>query len=100
VGSGASEEQRQRARGRQFRFASLGLEFGAGIAGCTLLGYWIDRTFGTGHIGLLAGALIGCVGGMYHLVTQAIRLQKLAEQDARRQRAEEPHAGGRDQTDE
>lgn len=75
----ADEERRERereARGIQFRFAGLAFEFGAGVAGCVLLGYWIDRTFGTANKGVIAGALIGCVGGMYHLTTQAIRVQR------------------------
>lgn len=65
-----------RARSEQFRYASLAFEFGAGIAGCVLLGFWIDYSFGTGHIGVIVGALLGCVGGMYHLITQATRIER------------------------
>ena len=41
------ERTDERQRSLQFRVAGLGLEFGAGIAGCVLFGYWVDRTFGT-----------------------------------------------------
>ena len=41
------------------RLAGVGLEFAAAVAGLSLLGYWIDRHFGTGPWGLLIGAGIG-----------------------------------------
>lgn len=81
------ERSDQRQRNLQFRLAGVGLEFGAGIAGCVLFGYWADRTFGTANKGVIIGAIVGCVGGMYHLVTRAMNLQKKAELDARRSRS-------------
>ena len=83
----------ERLRSLQFRVAGLGLEFGAGIAGCVLFGYWVDRTFGTGSKGVIIGAIVGCVGGMYHLITRAMRLQRTAELDRRRPRSQQDEPG-------
>lgn len=83
VQSSGHDPKRQRERSEQFRYAGLGLEFGAGIAGCVLLGYWVDRTFGTANKGVVIGAIVGCVGGMYHLVTRAMRIQRKYELDRR-----------------
>ena len=58
------------------RFAGMGLELASGIAGCTLLGYGIDYAFGTGKKGVITGAILGCVGGMYHLIKQAIVMDR------------------------
>jgi len=54
------------------RFAGLGMELAASVAVLTLLGWWVDRHFGSAPWGVLTGALIGIVGGMYNLVRQAL----------------------------
>jgi F0F1-type ATP synthase assembly protein I len=81
------ERADERRRSLQFRVAGLGLEFGAGIAGCVLFGYWVDRTFGTANKGVIIGAIVGCVGGMYHLISRAMKLQRAAELDRRKPRS-------------
>jgi ATP synthase protein I len=53
------------------RLAGVGIEFAAAVAGLTLLGYWIDRRFGSAPWGVLIGAAIGLVGGTYNLIRQA-----------------------------
>ncbi len=52
------------------RFWGIGVELAAAVAGLTFLGYWIDRHFGTSPWGILAGAAIGLVGGMYNLIRE------------------------------
>lgn len=54
------------------RYMGLGLELAAGVAGLALLGHWIDRHFGSAPWGLLAGAVIGLLGGMYNLIRAAV----------------------------
>jgi F0F1-type ATP synthase assembly protein I len=54
------------------RYAGLGIELAAAVGGLSLVGYWVDRHFGSGPWGLLGGALIGLVGGMYNLVREAL----------------------------
>jgi len=55
-----------------WRLATTGMELTASVVGGTLLGYWVDRRFGTEHWGLLIGAGIGIVGGLYNLVRRAV----------------------------
>jgi F0F1-type ATP synthase assembly protein I len=50
------------------RLAGAGLELAATLVGACLLGYWIDRRFGTDPWGLLICAGIGIVGGLYNLI--------------------------------
>jgi len=54
------------------RLAGVGIEFAAAVAGLSLLGYWIDRHFGTGPWGVLIGAGIGIVGGTYNLIRDVL----------------------------
>lgn len=66
------------------RYAGLGTELAAGIAGFTLIGYWIDTKFDTGNIGLITGATVGSVGGLYHLIRRAVQMS--AEQEMTKDR--------------
>lgn len=54
------------------RLSGLGIELAGAIVGFTLAGYFWDRYFGTGPWGLLTGALLGLVGGMYNLIRQSL----------------------------
>jgi F0F1-type ATP synthase assembly protein I len=60
-----------------FRVAGLGMELIGGISGCVILGWWIDRAFGTGKVAVVTGAVIGCVVSMYVVIVRAMQLQKL-----------------------
>jgi F0F1-type ATP synthase assembly protein I len=55
-----------------WRYAGLGLELAASVAGLVALGWWVDRRFGTEPWGVLAGALVGMTAGMYNLVRRAL----------------------------
>lgn len=52
--------------------AAAGTELAAAVLGGSLLGYWIDRQFDTGPWGLLIGASVGIIGGLYNLVRKAV----------------------------
>lgn len=55
------------------RLAGLGVELAAAVVGGCLLGYWIDRRFGTYPWWFLICTGIGLVGGLYNLIRQAMR---------------------------
>ncbi len=59
-----------------WRYAGIGFELAASIVGLTLLGLWIDYRYKTSPAGVLIGAGVGLVGGMYNFVRAAIRLGK------------------------
>jgi ATP synthase protein I len=70
------------------RYSSIGLELAGVTAGLALLGYWIDRRYGTGPWGLIGGVIIGIVGGLYNLVREsldAVREARTEDADAARQ---------------
>lgn len=54
------------------RLAGMGFELVAAVGGLTLVGYWWDRHFGTAPKGLLVGAVLGLIGGMYNLIRQSL----------------------------
>ena len=60
------------------RVLGIGFEFAAAVAVFLLLGYWVDRHFGTGHWGLMVGMVLGLIGGTYNLIRQSLAASKEA----------------------
>jgi F0F1-type ATP synthase assembly protein I len=54
------------------RLSGIGFELVAAVAGFTFVGYLWDRHFGTGPWGILIGAILGLIGGMYNLIRQSL----------------------------
>lgn len=72
------------------RFSALGVELAAAILGFTLVGYWVDRHWGTAPWGLVVGVLLGVVGGLYNLIRQSLAAsQEAASEDTRNQGEEQ-----------
>lgn len=61
------------------RLSGIGIELAAAVAGFTLAGYWWDRHFHTGPLGLLIGIGLGLVGGMYNMVRQSLLASREAD---------------------
>lgn len=59
-----------------WRFATVGLELVGGVALFIALGYGLDRWIGSGPWGVLGGALLGIVGGLYKMVRDVSRAQR------------------------
>ncbi|MEM7480528.1 MAG: AtpZ/AtpI family protein [Acidobacteriota bacterium] len=71
----------KRTRSPGMRYLGIGFELAAAVAGLTLLGFWIDRHFGSEPWGLLIGLTVGLVGGLYNLVRGTLSsLRRDAEQ--------------------
>jgi F0F1-type ATP synthase assembly protein I len=59
--------------GRRWQgLAGIGFELVGAVVGLTLIGYWWDRHFGSSPWGLLTGAVLGLIGGMYNLIRQSL----------------------------
>lgn len=58
--------------GSVWRLASMGVELAGAVAGGCLLGYWVDWHFGTGRWGLVIGASLGIIGGLYNMIRKAV----------------------------
>ena len=65
------------------RSAGVGFELAASVIGFTLVGYWLDRHFGWRPWGMLGGALLGIVGGLYNLVKTGLSAGREAEAEDR-----------------
>ncbi len=63
------------------RYSGIGLELAGATAGMTLVGYWIDRRFGTGPWGMIGGVIIGIVGGLYNLVKESLAAIREAKEE-------------------
>jgi F0F1-type ATP synthase assembly protein I len=76
------------------RFSSVGLELAGVLAAFTLVGYWIDRHYGTAPWGVVGGVVFGLVGGLYNLIRQSFEAMKEGrEEDAEARR----EAGSKDE---
>jgi F0F1-type ATP synthase assembly protein I len=77
-----------------WRFASVGFELAGAVAGLSLIGYWVDTKFNSSPWGILTGAALGIVGGLYNVV----RISLLDAIGATRKRGprSDKDAGGRD----
>ncbi|MCL2330556.1 MAG: AtpZ/AtpI family protein [Phycisphaerae bacterium] len=59
--------------GSKWRLANAGIELAATVMGGCAIGWWLDHHyFGDGQRGLLIGAVVGIVGGLYNLVRKAL----------------------------
>jgi hypothetical protein len=71
--TGSSKRFSVRDNKEAIRLWSLGLNFVGGVAGGLLLGYLVDRWQGTNPWGVLVGAGIGLVGGMWGLIREGLK---------------------------
>ena len=55
------------------RLGGLGIELAGAVAGFTLLGYWIDRHYGTSPWGLLICAICGLIGGFRNFIRSSLK---------------------------
>jgi F0F1-type ATP synthase assembly protein I len=61
----------------------MGVELAASIVGLTLLGLWIDYRWECGPTGVLIGAGLGVVGGLYNFIRRALEMSRSALRDQR-----------------
>jgi F0F1-type ATP synthase assembly protein I len=58
------------------RGLSYGLEVGVGVGVGYFAGHWVDNHWHTAPWGMLIGLMLGCFGGMYLLIKEAIKANK------------------------
>jgi F0F1-type ATP synthase assembly protein I len=63
------------------RLASAGFDLAAAIGGFTLIGYWVDRHWDSAPWGVLTGALLGLVGGLYNLIRASLAAASEAQRE-------------------
>ncbi len=76
ISANNDQSREDRPNPSPLRYASLGLELAAAIVGLTLVGLWFDHHFGTGPVGVLVGAGLGVVGGLYNFIRAALKMNQ------------------------
>jgi F0F1-type ATP synthase assembly protein I len=66
------------------RYSGAGLELAGATAGLALLGYWIDGKYDSAPWAMLAGVIIGIVGGLYNLIKESLAAMRKAGDDDRK----------------
>ena len=81
--TGSDESAKRRPRNAQtaWKYSGLGMELVGAVVALVLVGYWIDRRFGSGPWGVLIGAGIGIVGGMWNLIRAGLEAQREMESE-------------------
>ncbi len=73
------------------RYAGVGIEFAAAVAGFTLVGFWIDRHYDSRPWGVLIGAFLGLTGGMYNLIRESLAAFRETDRTKDAKRREDSH---------
>jgi F0F1-type ATP synthase assembly protein I len=68
----------------------LGMEVAAQVGAGALLGWLFDRWRGTAPTGLLVGAAIGIVVGLWSLIKGALKLNRALDRETPRRRSAPP----------
>jgi F0F1-type ATP synthase assembly protein I len=66
-----------------WRYAEYAFQYGVSIVLCALIGYWLDAWLNTGNILLIAGVLLGSVGGFVNLLRAVNRTNPGSETNTR-----------------
>lgn len=74
---------KDRGRPTWLRFSGIGVEFAGVVIGFTLIGLWIDRHYDKSPWGVVIGASLGLVGGMYNLIRESLKASKDAAAEER-----------------
>ena len=61
------------------RHSGVGLEMAGAVAAFALVGYWVDRHYGSQPWGLVIGLILGIVGGLYNLVKESLGAAREAQ---------------------
>ncbi len=77
------------SRSNLARLSGIGVELVGAIAGFTLAGYFWDRHFGTKPWGVLIGAILGLIGGMYNVIRQSLAAVRETGSGTRTKRGDE-----------
>lgn len=65
---------------RRMAALKLGYEFSAAVGGFCFIGWLVDWFCETKPWGLLIGAILGLIGGMYNLIRDALRMSRDQDQ--------------------
>lgn len=93
VAGGSPMHKKDPDRPSWVRFSGIGIEFAGAVAGFTLVGLWIDRHYDCGPWGVVIGAALGLIGGMYNMIRESLAASRDAARNARESHG--PHEADR-----
>jgi F0F1-type ATP synthase assembly protein I len=76
------------------RLGGVGIELAAAVGGFAIVGHLIDRYRGSHPKGLLIGAVLGLIGGMYNLIKASLSASREARDEDRERAEEKDRKGG------
>jgi ATP synthase protein I len=84
------------------RSYGIGFEFATAVAVFGLIGYWVDRKFGSSPWGVLVGTGLGLTGGTYNLIRESLTAFRRLPKTHRRDDQPPDQSGktGRDRPDD
>lgn len=72
-GNQSSTMPRSKSKSPALRLAGMGAELAGAVLGFALIGFWIDRYYGTRPWGLVVCAILGLVGGLYNFIRSSLK---------------------------
>lgn len=72
------------------RAYSAGFNFVAAFCVFALIGYWVDSYWDSSPWGLIGGATLGLIGGMYNLIRQSAEAFKPPDRNSKKDPPSEP----------
>lgn len=85
---GKDPDQRRAIQGAG-RASTIGLEIAISVVVCLAGGWWLDEKFGTQPWLTLVGLALGVCAAGWSLYKVTVRLQRLAEEEAERDRGDD-----------
>ncbi|MFG0274010.1 MAG: AtpZ/AtpI family protein [Phycisphaerales bacterium] len=80
---------------RMWRISGMGAELAGGIVGMGLIGWLLDRWWGTYPTATLVGAIVGILGGGLNFIRAAMALNREETRRSRRERGSHDGSQGR-----
>jgi len=71
------------------RLAGVGFELAAAVGGFVLFGYWVGKYFDQTELGIVIGAVLGLIGGMYNLIRVTLAASRGTADRKRNSKSEE-----------
>jgi F0F1-type ATP synthase assembly protein I len=75
------------------RLGGIGIELAAAVGGFAVVGHLVDRYRGSHPKGLLIGAVLGLIGGMYNLIKASLAASREAREGDREKAADKDRRG-------
>ncbi|MFA5863700.1 MAG: AtpZ/AtpI family protein [Phycisphaerae bacterium] len=70
------EQNKDKFSGESWKYAGVGFEVSGSVGLFCLIGYFVDRHWGTYPMGILIGAIVGIIVGLYLLIKESLTMNR------------------------